>query len=118
MDLLFLVKYYFKSAQGNLNNRPSHQETADPNWSWVSFSKLSFFAMIPANEKLMQNLEGSGAGLGSIMSWGMKNSNNDNIIIMMMIIIIIIIIIVIIINYVQNANIHDYIKNIQFARPQ
>ena len=36
----------------------------------------------------------------------------------MIIIIIIIIIIVIIINYVQNANIHDYIKNIQFARPQ
>ena len=63
----------------------------------MSFSKLSFFAMIPANEKLMQNLEGSGAGLGSIMSWGMKNSNNDNIIIMMMMIIIIIIIIITII---------------------
>ena len=40
------------------------------------------------------------------------------IIMIMIIIIIIIIIIVIIINYVQNANIHDYIKNIQFARPQ
>ena len=39
----YVIKYYFNSVQGNLNNRPSHQVTVGPKWSWMSFSKLLYF---------------------------------------------------------------------------
>ena len=35
-----LMKYYFNSVKGNLNNRQNHQVTIHPNWSWMTFSKL------------------------------------------------------------------------------
>ena len=44
LDLLFVIKYYFCSAQGNLNNRPSQELTVGPNWSWMSFSKLPYLS--------------------------------------------------------------------------
>ena len=40
LDSLFVIKYYFHSAKGNLNNRSSHQVTVSSNWRWMSFSKL------------------------------------------------------------------------------
>ena len=42
LDLLLVIKYYFNSTQGNLHNRPSHQVTVGPDWSWMSFSKLPY----------------------------------------------------------------------------
>ena len=30
---LCVIKYYFDSLKGNLNNRPCHQVTVGPNWS-------------------------------------------------------------------------------------
>ena len=38
-----MMKYYFNSTKGSLNNRPSHQLIIGPNWSWMSFSKLPHF---------------------------------------------------------------------------
>ena len=35
LGFLFVIKYYFNSAQNNFNNRPSHQVTVSPNWSWM-----------------------------------------------------------------------------------
>ena len=35
LGFLFVIKYYFSSAQESFNNRPSHQVTVGPNWSWM-----------------------------------------------------------------------------------
>ena len=42
LNLLFVIKYYFNSAQSNLNNRSNHQVTVGPNWNWMLFSKLRY----------------------------------------------------------------------------
>ena len=42
LNLLYVIKYYFNSAQSNLNNRSNHQVTVGPNWNWMRFSKLRY----------------------------------------------------------------------------
>ena len=39
---IYVIKYYFNSVQGKLNNRPSHQVTVGPDWIWMSFSNLPY----------------------------------------------------------------------------
>ena len=72
--VLFVIKYYFNSAQGNLNNRPSRHVTVGPNWSWRSFSKLPFLldvlwpiVVTPDPFPLFQNEKDSEAGILSFV---------------------------------------------------
>ena len=69
LDFPFVIKCYFNSAQGNLNNRPSHHVTVGPNWSWMYFSKLLYLLAVfwptittPDHFPVFQNEKDSEAG--------------------------------------------------------